>query len=187
MKLSEIFAKNLLKIMNWKIEGEPPETGKHVYCFYPHTTIWDTPVALLVGLAAMKDKKFLIAVKESFDKPLLRNICDRFNLLPIQRNSSGLRKMISVMNQKNLNVGLAIEGTRKKADGIKPGFYVMAKKAKIPYVICVINWNTKTIKIFDPIAVDETFELTVQKIANLVEPLRPLGKYPENESPIIPA
>lgn len=185
--LLEIFAKNLLKIMNWKIEGQHSETGKHVYCLYPHTTIWDTPIFLLVGLAVMKDKKFLIAVKESFDKPLLKNICDKFNLLPIQRNSSGLRKMISVMNEKNLNIGLAIEGTRKKADGIKPGFYVIAKKAKIPYVILTINWHTKIIKMFDPIEVDETFELTIQKIAGLVEPLRPLGKYPENESPIIPA
>lgn len=101
--------------MGWKIEGDPNIEGRHIYVFYPHTTIWDTPIFALVGLSKMSNKKFLIAVKESFNKPILRNICNKFNLLPIKRNSSGLKMMLNVMNNNdNLNLALAIEGTRKK-------------------------------------------------------------------------
>jgi len=183
----EKFSKVVLNLLGWKVEGNPYLPGRFVYSLYPHTTIWDTPLFLLAGLSLMKDKKFLIAVKESFDKPILRNICDKFNLLPIQRNSSGLKKMISTMNEKDLNIALAIEGTRKKSNGIKAGFYIIAKRAKIPIILLTVNWKTKTIKVFEPMRVEETFELTVEKLAGMIEPLRPLGKYPENESPLIPA
>lgn len=182
----EKFSTFILKFMGWKIEGDPYVQGTHVYIFYPHTTIYDTPLILLVCLSKMKDKKFLIAVKESFDKPILKDICKRFNLLPIQRNATGMKLIIKNAKQDNLNIALAIEGTRKKSTGIKPGFYVLAKRLNIPCILCTANWSTKIITIFEPFNIEETYEATVEKIAVILEPMRPLGKYPENESPIIP-
>jgi 1-acyl-sn-glycerol-3-phosphate acyltransferase len=185
MSLEKI-SNSILKTLGWKIEGDPYVQGDHIYALYPHTTIWDTPLFILVGLSKMKDKKFLIAVKESFDKPILKDICKKFNLLPIQRNSSGLKLMINTAKNNNLNIAMAIEGTRKKSTGIKPGFYILAKRLNRQIILVTANWKTKTITIFEPFKIEDTFEATVEKTAEILEPLRPLGKYPENESPIVP-
>lgn len=179
------FSTIALNFLGWKVEGNPGLPGRYIYIGYPHTTIWDTPICVLIGFTI--ENQFLVAVKESFDKPALRNICKRFNLLPIQRNASGLKKLINTLKEnKDLSLAMAIEGTRKKTEGIKPGFYVIAKRLNIPIIICAINWQNKTVAFFDPFNVEETFEATVEKIAAILEPMRPLGKYPENESPIKP-
>lgn len=181
------FSSVLLNFMGWKIIGDIPSAGRHVYAFYPHTTIWDGPLCLLVGLSSKKNKKFLIAVKESFDKPILKDICKKINFLPIQRNSSGLKMMLKTLDEnKNLNIAVAIEGTRKKSDGVKPGFFIIAKKTHTPVVLGTADWQNKIFTIFESFEVKETFEETVEKIAEILEPMRPLGKYPENESPIKP-
>lgn len=62
----------------------------------------------------------------------------------------------------------------------------MAKRLNVPVILGTANWKTKTITIFEPFKVEETFEKTVEKIAQILEPMRPLGKHPENESPIKP-
>lgn len=179
------FSTIALNLLGWKIEGYTDLPDRHIYIGYPHTAIWDTPIGALIGFTTRK--QFLIAVKESFDKPILRDICKRFNLLPIQRNAFGLKKLINTMQKnKDLNLMVAIEGTRKKTKGIKPGFFVIAKRLNIPIVLGIMNWQNKTFTFVGPFNIEETYEATVEKIAVILEPMRPLGKYPENESPIKP-
>lgn len=52
-------------------------------------------------------------------------------------------------------------------------------------ILTTANWKTKIVIIMQPFYVEDTFVATVEKIVAILEPMRPLGKYPENESPII--
>lgn len=120
--MKHFLAKIILKLLNWEYPKNPPEGGPYICAGYPHTSNWDTFITILVGYAWKVN--FYIVVKESFNKPFIKQIMEFFNCLPITRDKKGLEHIINVLNKNNGYIGIAIEGTRKKANGVKPGFLI---------------------------------------------------------------
>lgn len=131
----------------------------------PHTSWHDFYIGLLAR--NIFNQKFnFIAKKELFVFPF-NYFFKWLGGAPLDR-TGGLNKVDVVAAEFNkhqiFRLAMAPEGTRKKVDKFRTGFYYIAQKAKIPIIPVAMDWQTKTIRVGEPILVSENFEADMQKI-----------------------
>ncbi len=140
------------KLMGWKIEGTIDENIKKcVLMVMPHTSWHDFYLGIFTrGIVGLEMN--YIAKKELFIFP----IGYYFRWMggaPIDRTGS-LNKVdtIAAIFEKREIFRLAIspEGTRKKVNQLKTGFYYIALKAKVPIIPIAFDFGKKTVKIGQP-------------------------------------
>ncbi|MFH1004610.1 MAG: 1-acyl-sn-glycerol-3-phosphate acyltransferase [Bacteroidota bacterium] len=140
-----LFAKIVFAFTGWKIQGEIPlGIKKYVLIAAPHTSNWD----FLYGSCAWK--LFGLNVKYLAKKDLFRFPFGIFfralGGIPVDRNKHNnlIDAMVELINNKNeIIVLMTPEGTRKKVDKWKLGFYYVALKAKVPIVLGKIDYKKK--------------------------------------------
>ncbi len=167
------------KLTGWKFRGQfPHELPKLVLAVGPHTSWYD----FIVGLAARKLVKagpiHFLAKKELFDGPfgwLFKALggtgVDRFS-------SKGMVDQVAELFSKNekFKIALAPEGTRKKVDKLRSGFYHIAEKAGVPIVLVGLDFKNKEVCFSDPVYPmhEENDMKTILRFFAGME-----GKYPE--------
>ena len=143
--MRKAISKALLRLAGWKLGPTAGvETPKCVICVAPHTSNWDFIIGKLFYTAIGCDANFLIK-KEWFFFP--------FNLLfnalggvPIDRSqrTSVTDQMIARFNtQSRMQLAITPEGTRKRAEYWKKGFYYIALGAKVPILVAYIDYKKK--------------------------------------------
>jgi len=143
------------KILGWKVVGNT-NFSKHslkkvIIIAVPHTSWHDFYIGVLLR-KVVDIKVNFIGKKELFTWPLgyyFRTIGGR----PIDR-TSGQNKVdeIAKLFQKEgeFRLALAPEGTRKKVDKWKTGFYFIAKTAKVPIIMFSLDFKNKQNRISEP-------------------------------------
>lgn len=158
------------KFSGWKIAGSlPKEHKKIILVVAPHTSWKD----IFVGLAARYELKIdhakFLGKKELFDGPfgsLFRKLggipVDRFNKQ--DGKQSIVDQAVRLFNEnENFMLGISPEGTRKKVEKLKTGFYQIAKKAHIPIVLVGFDFKNKQVVLREPIFVSEDQEADFKK------------------------
>ena len=74
-------------------------------------------------------------------------------------------------------LGLAPEGTRKKVEKLRTGFYYIAKKANIPIVPCGFDFARKTVVVGAPFYPTDNFESDMEQLLLFYRKIT--GKNPE--------
>jgi 1-acyl-sn-glycerol-3-phosphate acyltransferase len=74
-------------------------------------------------------------------------------------------------------LGLAPEGTRKKVDKLRTGFYYIAKKAKVPIVPVGFDFATKTVVVEKPFYPTDDFEQDMDYLTRFYLQIK--GRNPE--------
>ncbi len=72
---------------------------------------------------------------------------------PVDRskNNNLVDAIVQIFNSKEeFRLGLSPEGTRKKVDKWKTGFYFIAKGANVPIVMATLDFGKKEIKVSEP-------------------------------------
>ena len=141
----KLIAQFFFKLKGWKIRGGiPVGMKKCVLIAAPHTSNWD----FLYGSFAWKlfgmDVKYL-AKKELFRFPF-GIFFKALGGIPVDRSkhTNLVDAMVELVNSKEeIIVLMTPEGTRKKVDNWKMGFYHLALKANIPIVLGKINYKEK--------------------------------------------
>lgn len=140
------FAKFILRLFGWNTNGALPSgIHKAVIVSAPHTSTWDFIIGRLTFWAIRVNIRFLIK-KEAFVfpfGPLLKVLGG----LPVERgNASSMVDQVVKMFRKeeSLVVVITPEGTRKRVDKWKKGFYIIALRAKVPIALSYINYGNKT-------------------------------------------
>ena len=133
-------------ILGWKILGEIRPINKCVIIVAPHTHWLDFFVALPVRRILNLEINFL-GKKELFFFPL-NYLLKYLGGSAIYRNSKS--KTVDLIadkfnDKKNYRLALSPEGTRKKVDKWKTGFYYIAKKANVPIVSVSIDSKKKEV------------------------------------------
>ncbi|MEI7472925.1 MAG: 1-acyl-sn-glycerol-3-phosphate acyltransferase [Chitinophagaceae bacterium] len=155
------------KLGGWKIVGNfPYEYKKMVLAVGPHTSWKD----ILIGFAARNALKIhhakFIGKKELFDGPfgwLFRWLGGT----PVDRSSKhGMVSQVAALFDANdrFILGIAPEGTRKKVDKLKSGFYYIAKTAKVPIVPIGLDFENKLLRIGTPCWPSNDEETDMQSI-----------------------
>ncbi|MBL6591743.1 MAG: 1-acyl-sn-glycerol-3-phosphate acyltransferase [Flavobacteriaceae bacterium] len=133
-------------LLGWKIFGEIRPVNKCVIIVAPHTHWLDFFVALPVRRILNLEINF-IGKKELFFFPL-NYLLKYLGGSAVYRNSKS--KTVDLIadkfnDKKNYRLALSPEGTRKKVDKWKTGFYYIAKKANVPIVSVSIDAKKKEV------------------------------------------
>ncbi|MGE5108885.1 MAG: 1-acyl-sn-glycerol-3-phosphate acyltransferase [Sphingobacteriales bacterium] len=178
--MRRLFWKLYLKTFGWKTTVLFPEDLKKcIIIVAPHTSWRD----FIIGIAyrnvlKLKNARFL-GKKELFDGPL-GFLFRWLGGAPVDRFSKHnmVDQVVDLFNQnEELMIGLAPEGTRKKVDRLRTGFYHIAKKAGIPIVMVGLDFKKKEIIIAEPFYAGNNEAKDIEHIIDFFAPIQ--GKHPE--------
>jgi 1-acyl-sn-glycerol-3-phosphate acyltransferase len=143
-------SKWILSVIGWKIGKVEPNVPKCIVCVAPHTSNWDLIIGELVYTSLGRHAHFLIK-KEWFFFPF-NLLFKRIGGIPVDRGKkTSLTGTMAEEFEKHSYFHLAItpEGTRKKVNKWKRGFYHIARKAGVPIVPVYIDYPKKEAGFFD--------------------------------------
>lgn len=143
-----------LRLMGWKIEGDFPSLNKFVLAVVPHTRNTDFIIGVLTR--AVVDQKISYVGKKELFNPLTGWFFRALGGTPINRNSTEnkVSSIAKIFKEKEVfRMAIAPEGTRKKVDKWKTGFYYIAMEAEVPILLVNFNYALKQVgflKLFYP-------------------------------------
>ncbi|WP_298763992.1 1-acyl-sn-glycerol-3-phosphate acyltransferase [uncultured Polaribacter sp.] len=163
MKLIATFI--FYKILGWKVEnGFPKDIKKFVVIAAPHTSWLDFPIAILTRMSEGIMINFI--GKNALFKWPFGYFFRALGGTPVDRTKSTnmVDAVIKVFHAKEeFRLGISPEGTRKKVDKWKTGFYYIAQGAKVPIVMATLDFENKKVKVSKPIYttgnIDEDFKV----------------------------
>ena len=90
--------------------------------------------------------------------------------------------IVDIFNTKeSFILALSPEGTRKRLDKWKTGFYFVAKGAKVPIVMVGFDFSSKTITVAEPYDLTGDMKIDFEHFHNYYKNVQ--GKYPEKFNP----
>lgn len=168
------------KIFKWKVIGSiDPNLKKCIVIAVPHTSWWDFFLGIFSRGILNIEINFL-AKKELFVFPF-SYFFKWVGGAPLNRGKkeNKVDAIAKVFAEKEIfRLALAPEGTRKKVESWKTGFYFMALKANVPIVPVAFDYGRKEVvynKPFYPTGnIEEDFKILQSYYIGIV------GKIPEN-------
>ncbi len=142
-----------LRLMGWSAaNGFPHQLKKCVIIVAPHTSSWD----FVIGIAFrstlhITDARYL--GKAELFKPPFGFLFRKLGGVPVERTGHhNLVEQVSALfaQHDRFRLVLSPEGTRKKVDRLKTGFYHIAKKAGVPIVMASLDYAKKQVSFSDP-------------------------------------
>lgn len=163
----------------WHFIGAIPDLPKFVLIIAPHTSNWDFFVG--VGALFSLGLKLQFLGKDSIFRWPIGLVMRWLGGIPVDRSVSRDRVSDSVAAFKSrdkLILGVAPEGTRKKVEEWKTGFYHVARGAGVPIVPVAFDYGKKAIIIGKPFTPTGDVEGDIEKLRAFFSDVT--AKRPEN-------
>ncbi len=137
----------ILRLMGWRTNGAlPVGIRKAVVISAPHTSYWDFVIGRLTFWAIRVNIRFLIK-KEVFIFPI-GSFLKKMGGVPVERGkykSNMVEQVVRLFRENDsLMVVITPEGTRRRVDQWKKGFYMIALEAGVPIALSFIDYGNKT-------------------------------------------
>jgi len=145
----------------------------------PHTSNWDLVFSLGVYWIEGINAKFLI--KNSYTKSVFGFFFKWLGAIGVDRSKHNnlVDYSIELFNSREeLVLMVPAEGTRKRVDRWKTGFYHIAKNANVPVSFGFLDYDKKLAGVGDMYDLTGVFENDMQYIQDFYENIA--AKYPEN-------
>jgi len=166
--------------LGWTVKGEfPPQHKKYVVAVAPHTSGWDFVIGIMAR-SAIKMKHTHYLGKSQLFRPPFGWFFRMLGGTPVDRSSphNVVDQVVQIFNAHDeYIVALAPEGTRKKVEQLRTGFYYIAKKAGVPIVPVGFDFEKKQVIIGEPLFPSENFDADIQVLLNFYRTIK--GKIPE--------
>ncbi|MBL4604376.1 MAG: 1-acyl-sn-glycerol-3-phosphate acyltransferase [Flavobacteriaceae bacterium] len=167
------------RILGWKLSGNfPTHLKKYIVIAAPHTSWQDFPIGILARNVSGEKINFI--GKNSLFKGPFGFIFRALGGTPVDRSKSNnlVDAIIQIFNSKEeFRLGLSPEGTRKKVEKWKTGFYYIAKGANVPIVMATLDFENKQVKITEPYYTTDSKEKDFQHFHSFFKGVQ--GKHPE--------
>ena len=168
------------RLMGWKIIGSiDPHIKQCVLMTMPHTSNHDFYLGVFVRGITGLDMHF-VGKKELFRFPF-GWFFKYMGGEPIER-TGGLNKVEAIakifVTKKVFRLAIAPEGTRKKVETLKTGFYYIAQKANVPIITVTFDFGRKQIALGKPFIPTGNFDDDIQILLQDFAGSR--GKIPKN-------
>ncbi len=145
-------SQKILALSGWKIVGRfPYELRKFVLIVMPHTSGWDFPLGVLSRGAIGVKMKYL--AKDSLFRPPFGWFFRAMGGYPVDRTrrQGYVDTAVDLFRRhEDFILTIAPEGTRRKVDRIKSGFYFIAKGAGVPIVMVRFDYRRREVAIREP-------------------------------------
>jgi len=168
----------VLRLIRWRVVGTPPPLSKLVIIAGPHTSAWDVVIAFIAKLALGIDVSFLAKHTLFFWPlgPLLRS----FGCLPVDR--TGPHRVVDQMAERFASrtgflLVLSPEGTRRRVDQWKTGFYYIAQGAGVPIVPAALDFDQRWVHFGPPTYPAGDSEAEIAELRNFIEAAH--ARHPE--------
>ena len=140
-----------LRLLGWRVEGDIPNIPKMVMIAAPHSSNWDFIVGVAAKLGMRLRVKFL--GKDALFRFPLGPLMRALGGIPVDRSSRNamVESIVAEFeSHRQLILVIAPEGTRKRVERWRTGFYHIAHGAGIPIVTAAFNWRARAIQIGSP-------------------------------------
>jgi 1-acyl-sn-glycerol-3-phosphate acyltransferase len=166
--------------MGWGADGSfPPGLKKYIVAVAPHTSNWDFVIGVMArSILHLRGAKFL--GKSQLFKPPYGWLFRWLGGYPVDRTSAhDMVHQVAEIFQAHEKFILAIapEGTRKKVDRLKSGFYYIAKQTGVPIIPCGFDYKRKKVVVGSPFYPTESLENDMKILTQFYSNIT--GKNPE--------
>jgi 1-acyl-sn-glycerol-3-phosphate acyltransferase len=170
----------LFELFGWRITGNfPPDLKKYIIAIAPHTSNWDFPIGLAArSILRIEDAKFL--GKSQLFKPPVGWLFRAMGGYPVERTTSHdmVNQVVRLFETHDKFIlAIAPEGTRKKVEKLKTGFYYIARKANIPILPVGFDFGKKAVIIGQPLYPSDNLDADFEKLYWFYRNIK--GKNPE--------
>lgn len=141
----KFIASILLGLMGWRVTSSlTADIPKCVVVMAPHTSMWDFVIGR-IGYYKLGVKVRFLVKKEMFFFPL-GPIIRGLGAIPVDRSKS--ERMVDYIaglfdDYESLYFTITPEGTRKRVENWKKGFYYIAQKANVPIALGFLDYEKK--------------------------------------------
>ena len=159
----------LNKVIRWRFVGSFPEDEKYIIAVVPHSSYFDLIVAVLIRTYSGVKIKF-IGKKELFN-PITSFFFKFLGGIPVDRNRNEnlVDAVVDLFKTNKIEIlAIAPEGTRKKVNKWKTGFYYIALKAELPILMVSFDYDRKEVKINDKFNPTGNIESDFNVLENMV-------------------
>ena len=176
--------RRLLRLLGWEVVGTLPDTRHWVLIGAHHTSNLDTPFMLAAAVVLGVPLSWL-AKAELFRgplAPLLRAVGG----IPIDRaqRSNTVQQMVELFQTRpEFYLALSPEGTRKRSEYWKSGFYHIAVGAGVPIVFGFIDYRRRQVGVGPFLVPTGDIEADMRVIREFYEPIVP--RYPDKKGSMI--
>jgi 1-acyl-sn-glycerol-3-phosphate acyltransferase len=174
----------LMKLFGWKSILAPAPGKKFVALGYPHTSNWDFVPA--VAWAWSTGLKMNFVGKAALFKGIMGPIMKALGGIPLERDKSKnfVDQIVEIINSRDeIALIVAAEGTRKKAEYWRSGFYYMALEANVPIGLAYMDWKRREIGIKQYLMPSGDLEKDFEIIKAYYQDV--IGRDPDKQSPIV--
>jgi 1-acyl-sn-glycerol-3-phosphate acyltransferase len=175
----------IFKLVGWRVEGDVPDYPKMVITGAPHTSNWDGFVFIFTTFALRQRMNWL--GKHTLFRAPIGWLMRLGGGVSINRKTTqnAVEQAVQVFNErKRMILLIAPEGTRKKTDYWKTGFYYIALGAKVPIVMAYVDYPRKRVGIGP--AVQPTGDIDADFAIFRAFYADKIGRHPEKKSNVEP-
>ena len=133
------------RVGGWKVEGRVPDLPKMVAILGQHTSNWDAIWTITLKYVLI-DRPVGWVMKDTAFRFPFRSVLLRLGCIPVSRDTpDGFVKQVSrqFMAGRLCAVSIAPEGTRRKVDRWKTGFYRIAEECGVPIVPVFLDYKRR--------------------------------------------
>jgi 1-acyl-sn-glycerol-3-phosphate acyltransferase len=139
----------VLRLGGWRIEGSVPNVPKCVLIVAPHTSNWDFPV----GLAALFALGFRVTYmgKHTLFRWPFGGLMRWTGGIPVDRDAADgvVEEAVALLRRsERVFLALAPEGTRRKVERWKSGYYRIATGTGVPIFPVAFDYSRKVVALF---------------------------------------
>ncbi len=175
----------LFQAVGWHYEGSLPDVPKMVIIGVPHTSNWDGIVLFTMTKILRRYMNWL--GKHTLFKPPLGPLMLWAGGVPVNRQTTrnAVEQVVDAFTERERMVlVIAPEGTRKRVDHWKTGFYYIALKAKVPIVMAGIDYREKVLVLAPAFEPSGDLEADFEQIIKPFYANRFYGRFPEKKGPV---
>ena len=159
---AEWLGRSVLKLMGWRIEGELPKLDKFVAIGAHHTSNWDFVIFIALKFVLRLNARWF--GKHSIFRWPFGGLMRSWGGIPIRRNRklNTVEQAVQAFREHDQFIlVLSPEGTRKKVERWKMGFYHIALGAGVPIVLGALDYRNRRV------VIGPTFQPTGDEKADL--------------------
>ncbi|MBK8518865.1 MAG: 1-acyl-sn-glycerol-3-phosphate acyltransferase [Saprospiraceae bacterium] len=164
----EFISSVILKLWGFRVTGPDPEViPKKVYAVYPHTSNWDFLLGILIKFAIPINVNYV--GKESLFKWPWAWLFRWLGGIPVDRKKSTnfVDGMVNLYKKYDrLAFAIAPEGTRKRVQKFKTGFYYIAHNANVPLIFVKFDFGNKLVAFSEPFYTTGVYADDIKLIIN---------------------
>lgn len=165
------FGRWLLRMGGWRLAGEFPDERKLMIIVAPHSSGWDAIWGLAMKLALGVDVAFM-AKQELFRGPLgwlLRRL-GGFGVN--RRSTAGVVEQVVARYRERDQLWLVIapEGTRRRVEHWKSGFWRIARDAQVPVLCAYFHYPDRVIGIGPLLHTTDSLEADMARVREFYRP-----------------